>query len=110
MQRTVIISFLGLYLVFNVTAAYKKPYNRTEREALKIRIVMRFVAGCTKVLEPLSKTPRDNQSPYKPHCEAVCGNRVINLAFIQPLSENFLNPLRFSGRFFVITRHNYMKY
>ena len=62
-QRAVTTGFLGLYLVFKDTSAYKKPCNRTEREALKIRIVMRFVAGCTKVLEPLSKTPRDNLYP-----------------------------------------------
>ena len=71
MQRAVIIDLLGLYLVLNVTAAYKKPYNRTEREALKIRIVMRFVAGCTKVLEPLSKTPRDNLYPLWEHSNCL---------------------------------------
>ena len=39
MQRAVIISLFGLYLVFNVAAAYKKPCNRTEKEALKTALL-----------------------------------------------------------------------
>ena len=58
----------GLYLVFNVTAAYKKPCNRTEKRSAVNRIIMRNVAGCTKVLKPLSKTPRDNWS--------ICGQHT----------------------------------
>ena len=39
LQRAVIISLFGLYLVFNVTAAYKIPCNRTEMKALKTALL-----------------------------------------------------------------------
>lgn len=38
---------------------------QNRNESAENRIVMRSVAGCAKVLEPLSKTPRDNLYPFR---------------------------------------------
>lgn len=67
MQRAVIISLLGLYLVFNVTAVYEKPCNRTEKEALKTALL----CGVWQVAQ--------NRSNRYPKLQEIIGRFVVNI-------------------------------